>query len=243
MKNLIIVLALIMPTITLAQDVFIVEDMITTKDVSVNAFIINIKGEFDDAVDNYKDFVKKTYDLKVEKENKTTYMIEAVNLPHISVKRGDLKSYLINTDSMNIMAFSFLLGYDVFLSTKEDPAEMAHFKKFVIDFMDFHYKAYYTGIIEKQNKSLAGTKKEIEQDEKKISSLKKKVVSLAKKKEKEEDADKKVAINANKELTENEINELVAQIATLRIEVSKKEKELYILKQEINKYHLQITAL
>ena len=243
MKKLIILLALILPTITLAQDVFIVEDMVTTKDISVNAYIIGIKGEFDDAVDNFKKFVKEGYDYKVEKENKTTYVVEAVDLPHISVKRGDLKAFLVRTDSMNLMAFSFLLGYDVFLTTKDQPAEMAQFRKFVIDFMDFHYKVHFAGIIELQNKSLTGTKKEIEQDESKISSLKKKVASLAKIKENEEDADKKVAINAERELTENDINELVEQIATLRTEVSKQEKELYNLKQEINKYHLQITSL
>ena len=102
---------LCLPVWAAAQDVFIVEDMVTTKDISVNAYIIGIKGEFDDAVDNFKEFVKEGYDYKVEKENKTTYMIEAVDLPHISVKRGDLKAYLVQTDSMNLMAFSFFPKY------------------------------------------------------------------------------------------------------------------------------------
>jgi peptidoglycan hydrolase CwlO-like protein len=216
--------------------------MITTKDMSVNALIFNIKGEFDDAIDNYREFVKEAYDLKVDKENKTTYIIKAVDLPHISVKRGDVKTYLIHTDSMNVMAFTFLLGYDVFLSSKENPLEMAQFKKYVIDFMDFQYQAYYAGVIKGQNKDLDGTKKDLSQKEGKISSLKKKVVSLAKKKEKETDATKKVAINAEMQLTENEINELVDQVTALRVEVSQKEKGIYKLKGELNKFHLQITS-
>ena len=243
MKNLIIAVVIGLPTLTNAQNVFIIEDMVNTKDVSVNAFIINIKGDFDDAINNYKDYVKSAYEYKVDKENKTTYIIEAVELPHISVKRGDLKTYLIHTDSMNLLAFSFLLGYDVFLSSKEQPQDMAQFKKFVVDYMDFHYKAYYAGVTKEQSKSLEGSKKDLSQNETKISSLKKKVVSLAKKKEKEENSTKKVEINAEMQLTENEIKELNLQVTAKRKEIIVKEKELYRLKTELNKYHLEITSL
>jgi hypothetical protein len=243
MKNLIVALIIFLPTLAGAQDAFITEEMVTTKEMTVDAFVIGIKGDFDDAVDNYKDFVKEGFEYKVDKVNKTTYMVEAVDLPHLSLKRGDLKTYLITTDSMNVMAFSFFLGYDVFLTSKENPQEMAQFRKFVIDFMDFHYKAFYTVEIEKQTKDLEGSKKELLQNANKVSSLKKKVVSLAKKKDKEEDATKKVDIDSQKQLTENEITVLVDEATALRGVISKKEKALYKQKQELNKYHLQITSL
>jgi hypothetical protein len=243
MKNLIVALIIFLPTLAGAQDAFITEEMVTTKEMTVDAFVIGIKGDFDDAVDNYKDFVKEGFEYKVDKVNKTTYMVEAVDLPHLSLKRGDLKTYLITTDSMNVMAFSFFLGYDVFLTSKENPQEMTQFRKFVIDFMDFHYKAFYTVEIEKQTKDLEGSKKELLQNENKVSSLKKKVVSLAKKKDKEEDATKKVDIDSQKQLTENEITVLVDEATALRGVISKKEKALYKQKQELNKYHLQITSL
>jgi hypothetical protein len=243
MKNLIIAIVVCLPTLSFAQNVFIIEDMVATKDVSANTFIIGIRGEFDDAIENYKAFVKAGYEYKVEKENKTTYMIEAVDLPHISLKRGDLKTYLIYTDSMNLLAFSFQLGYDVFLTSKEQPLEMAQFKKFVIEFMDYHYKAYFAGVIKEQGKGLEGSQKDLSQNEDKISSLKKKVVSLAKKKEKEADETKKVAINAEMQLTENEIKSLEDQVSDMRIEVINKEKNIYKLKAELNKYHLEITSL
>jgi hypothetical protein len=243
MKNLIVALIIFLPTLAGAQDAFITEEMVTTKEMTVDAFVIGIKGDFDDAVDNYKNFVKEGFEYKVDKVNKTTYMVEAVDLPHLSLKRGDLKTYLITTDSMNVMAFSFFLGYDVFLTSKENPQEMTQFRKFVIDFMDFHYKAFYTVEIEKQTKDLEGSKKELLQNENKVSSLKKKVVSLAKKKDKEEDATKKVDIDSQKQLTENEITVLVDEATALRGVISKKEKALYKQKQELNKYHLQITSL
>lgn len=243
MKNLIIALVLTLPMLATAQDVFIIEEMVTTKDVSVNAFVIGIRGDFDDAIEDYKTFVKTGYEYKVEKDNKTTYIVKAVDLPHISVKRGDIKTYLIHTDSMNILAFSFLLGYDVFLTSKEYPQEMAQFRKFVVDYMDYHYKTYFTGVIKTQSKGLESTQKDLSQKENKISSAKKKIISLAKKKEKEEDATKKVAINADIQLTENEVKELEDQVAALRVDVINKEKAVYKLKQELNKYHLDITSL
>ena len=243
MKNLIIALLLCLPGLGTAQNVFLIEDMVTTKDLSVNALIISMPDDFDEAIANYKEFVKDGYELKVKKENKNTYMIEAVDLPHMSTKRGDLKTYLFHTDSMNIMAFSFLLGYDVFLTSEDHPEEMIQFKKFVIEFMDFHYKAHYSQGIEQQSKALSGIKKELLQNENKISSLKKKVVSLAKKEAKETDATKKVGINAEKQLTENEIDELVDQVTAMRADVNEKEKELFALKEELNDYHLQITSL
>ena len=73
--------------------------------------------------------------------------------------------------------------------------------------------------------------------------MKKKVVSLAKKEAKETDATKKVGINAEKQLTENEIDELVDQVTAMRADVNEKEKELFTLKEELNDYHLQITSL
>ena len=243
MKRLIIALIFCFPILGTAQNVFLVEDMVTTKDIPVNALIISMTDDFDEAINNYKKFIKEGYEYKVKKDNSTTYVIEAVDLPHLSVKRGDLKTYLIHTDSMNVMAFSFLLGYDVFLTSKEHSEEMVQFKQFVVEFMDFHYKAHYSKDIDEQAKLLASDKKELQRNENEISSLKKKVVSLSKKWSKETDETKKVEINAEKQLTENEINKLVDEVTVMRVDVNKKEKEVFALKQELNKFHLQITSL
>jgi hypothetical protein len=45
------------------------------------------------------------------------------------------------------------------------------------------------------------------------------------------------------QLTENEIKKLNLQVAAKRKEIIVKEKELYRLKTELNKYHLEITSL
>jgi hypothetical protein len=211
--------------------------------ICVNALVISMTDDFDEAIDNYKEFIKEGYDLKVKKENSKTYTIEAVDLPQISTKRGDLNTYLFHTDTMNVMAFSYLLGYDLFLTSKDYPEEMTEFKRFVKDFMDFHYKAHYTKEIDEHSNELESLKKDLLKNEDKISSLKKDVVTLGKKEAKEEDPTKKVEIGAELKLTQNEIDELVDQVATMRVEVNKQEKELYALKDTFNKNHLAIISL
>ncbi|MEN8249851.1 MAG: hypothetical protein ABFS32_13040 [Bacteroidota bacterium] len=244
MKKLITAaLIVLIPIIGSAQNVFLIEDMITTKDQSVNALVFNIKGEFDDAVDHYKDYMKERYEYKVDKENKTTYIIEEVDLPHISMRRGDMKTYLVYTDSMNVMGFSFLLGYDVFLSSEEQPEEMEQFKKLVVDFMDYHYNESYGKMIDDNNKALDKVKKDLTQNENKIGSLKKKVVTLAKKKDKEKDPTKKVGFDADKQLTENEIKMLEEQVTKQRKDIINMEKEIFTLKTELNKVHQEIVDL
>jgi hypothetical protein len=243
MKNLFAALIIIFPLLSSAQHVFMIEEMVNTKDMSVNALVINMTDDFDEAIANYKEFVKEGYELKVKKENSLTYTIEAVDLPHLSVKRGDLNTYLFHTDTTNVMAFSFLLGYDVFLTNKDNPEEMTQFRKFVMDYMDFHYKAHYSKEIDAHSDELESLKKALLKNENKISSLKKKVVTLAKKEDKEEDPTKKVGIGSELKLTQNEIDELVDQVTTMRVEVNKQEKELYALKDTLNKYHLQIVSL
>ena len=170
MKKLILALALCLPGAGIAQQVFLLEDTIATKDVPVNAFIVNMPNDFDEAIVNYKKFVKDEYRLKVKKENSSTFVIKALDLPHLSVKRGDLKTYLIPTDSMNVLGFSFLLGYDIFLDSKDHPEEMGRFKNYVVQYMDFNCRTHYINKIDLLMKELDGAKKELRQSENKISS-------------------------------------------------------------------------
>ena len=243
MKKLMLALVLCLPGTGIAQDVFLLEDTIATNDVPVNALIINMPNDFDEAMVNYKKFVKDAYKLKVKKENSSTYVIEAVDLPHLSVKRGDLKTYLIPTDTINIMGFSFLLGYDIFLDSKEHPEEMDRFKQYVVRYMDFNCRAHYTNKIERLTKELDGSKKELRQRENKISSLTKKSISLDKKASKETDETKRNQFNSEKVLIENDIKSTSSQLPDIRFYMSEKEEEVLGIKEELNRYHKLITAL
>ena len=68
-------------------------------------------------------------------------------------------------------------------------------------------------------------------------------ISLGKKEANEEDPTKKVEIGSELKLTQNEIDELVDLVATMRVEVNKQEKELFELKDTFNKSHLAIISL
>jgi len=243
MKKLILALVLCLPRAGMPQQVFLIEDTIATKDVPVNAFIINMPNDFDEAIANYKKFLKEEYKLKVKKENSNTYVIEAVDLPHLSVKRGDLKAYLLPTDSMNIMAFSFLLGYDIFLDSKNYPEEMDQFKNYVVRYMDFNYRTYYTNQIEQLTKELDGAKKELMQSENKIISWRKKSISLHKKASKEKDDTKKMQLDSENQQLERNIMSTASQLPGMRLHINEKGMELFRMKDELNTYHQLITSL
>jgi len=243
MKKLILIITLYIPILGIAQKPFIIEGEVPTESVPVNSWIIGITDDFDDAMDNYKDYVKEEFGLKVKKNSSTCYEIPEVNVPHLSIKRGDLKTYLFQTDSMNILAFSFLLGYDIHVNSQDYPQEMAEFKKFVIRYMEFHYKAFYDEKIEDKNKELGKLKKELKQNEDKISSLKKKSTNLGEKEAKEEDVAKKNKIVSEKQIVDSEIDTMVEQLPDLRNNVQEMEQVIFEFKDELNKYHQAIITL
>ena len=243
MKYLIVLLILSLPKWGNSQNLFLIEDEVMDDDTKVTALIIRSTDDFDEAMDNFKDFVKDKHDLKVKKENNQTYMIEAVELPHLSIKRGDLKIYLKQTDSTKIMAFSFRLGYDISINSEEYPEEMTEFKKFVLDYMEYNNHEHYMATIEEKSKLLDKSVKELRQNEDKIGSLQKKVGSLDNKYQKETDESKKTDIASDKNSLENEIETLTNQLPELRESVSEQEEVISGLKEEMNNYHQEIMTL
>jgi hypothetical protein len=227
----------------LAQKMFLIEDTIATQDAALIALAVPVAGGFEDAIDDYKDFVKEEHDLKVKKENNTTYIIEVVDMPHVSIKRGDLKTYLFHTDTAEVMAFCFQLGYDIFLSTAEYPTEMSQFKKFVIKYLEHHYKNHYQGRIDLLTRDFDQYKKDLGQNEKEINGLKKKVATIDKKLLKEKDEIKITKLNSDKQLLENEIEQLSNLLPDKRELVHEKEQEIAAVKDEYHQMHLSIGAL
>jgi len=244
MKNLIAAIILVLPGWVYSQNLFLLEDETTTeKDRNVNVLIIKTTDDFDEAINNYKKFAKDEYDLKVKKENNNYYIIEEVDIPQFSVKRGDLKTYLYHTDTVNILAFSFLLGYDISINSQDYPQEMANFKKFVIGYMEYHYEQYYAERIKELNKSLDKSQKELSKMEKEVSSTKKKIESLEKKAEKETDEAKNRQIQSERTSLENETEQLLGELPGLRDNVSEYEKAVFELKTEMNAYLQAIAKL
>lgn len=243
MKYLITVIVLCFPKWGNTQQLFLIEDQVTTDDTKVSALLIKTTNDFDEAIDNYKKYVKEEYDLKVKKNNSTTYMIEMVELPHLSVRRGDLYNYLYQTDSANIMAFSFRLGYDISINTEEYPQEMQEFRKFIVGYMEYHYHAHYMKLIDEQRKIMDQAVKELRQNENKISSIHKKASSLDKKYQKETDELKKSEISSEKATLESEVEILTEKLPKQRQKVSDLEEVISIFKEELNGYHQEISSL
>ena len=118
MYKLFIYLFLYVPLSGIAQNLFLIEREVPTSDVPVTALVMNVTDNFDEVIDNFKKYVKEEYDLKLKKEDNSMYEVKEVSLPHISVKRGDLRTYLIPTDSMNLLGLAYILGYDIYIDVR-----------------------------------------------------------------------------------------------------------------------------
>ena len=239
MKKLILALLLLVPEWGNAQNLFVMEDQVNTEeDRNVNVLIIKTTDDFEEAIDNYKKFAKDIYDLKVKKLNNNSYIIEEVDVAQLSVKRGDLKTYLYHTDTVNILAFSFLLGYDISLNSEDYPQEMSESKNFVIKYMEYNYKQYNADRIKELDKLLDKSQKELSQMDKEVSSLKKKVDSIEKKAGKETDEAKIRELQSERQSLENDIQQLLNELPPLRDQVGENENAVFEMKKEMNS-HLQ----
>lgn len=225
-----------------SQNISLKEDRIITGDESVTGWIFNVCEDESFAKDDIKNFLKDRYDLKAKKKNKYTAIVPEAEIPNVSTKRGDLLIYLQHSDTGNIMGLSFVLGYDISLNSKDNEAEMSHFRDMAKDFVEYHYNSYYSSKIESLNKQLNKAKKDLHKKESDISSLKKKEMNADKKLSKEEDQEKKQELEKDAEelLTEIEntydlLPALKEQIETLQEDRDENKKELLDYQNQIKR--------
>lgn len=206
MKKLIFTISLFLGfNFVYSQVISLNEEKIITKDETLTGWVFNICEDIDYAKEDIKKFLKDRYDLKVKKDSKNTLVVPEAVLTNVSPKRGDLLIYTQHSESGNIMGLSFVMGYDIYLNSKDNEKEMGYFRDFAREFIEYHFDSYYTDLIEDLDKQLNSAKKELHKREGDVSSMKKKEMNLDKKLSKEEDTEKQ------KEL-EKDIEELLAEI-------------------------------
>ena len=93
---------------------------------------------------------------------------------------------------------------------------MKQFKNYAVQHMDFNYRTYFTNGIVRHTKQLDELKKELRQNENKISSMKKKSISLEKKVTKETNQKKKIQFDSERQPLENDIKNTSSKLPDLR---------------------------
>ena len=244
MKNVILTLSLSISFFSsFSQSVSLKEENIITGDESVNGWVFNICEDAEYAKDDIKKFLKETYDLKSKKKNKFTIIVPEAEIPNVSTKRGDLLVYLQHSDTGNIMGLSFVLGYDISLNSKDNEAEMDHFRNIAKDFIEYHFNSYYSDKIETLDKQLNSVKKDLHKQESNISSMKKKEMNMDKKISKEKEDEKKQELEKNIEELQTEIENTYDLLPALKEQVETLQEERDNNKEELLNYQNQIKRL
>jgi len=243
MKNFLVTVSFILVCYPLlSQHVSLVEDKIITGDESVNGWLFNVCEDAEFAKDDIKKYLKDQYDLKSKKVNKYTEIVTEAEIPNVSTRRGDLLIYVQHSDTGNIMGLSFVLGYDISLNSKDNKAEMDHFRDVAKDFIEYHFNSYYSDKISDLDKLLNSAKKDLHKKESDISSMKKKEMNLDKKLSKEDDTEKKDELEkdiekllADIEDTYDVLPALKEQVETLQLDRDKYKQELLDYQYEIKR--------
>lgn len=244
MKRLLLTLSILLGYLQLyAQTITLKEDKIITGEESVNAWIFNVCIDADFARNDIKDFLKDQFDLKTKKKNKYTLIVTEADIPNVSTKRGDLLIYLQHSDTGNIMALSFAMGYDIILNSIDNKVEMDHFRDIAKDFIEYHYNSYYSTIIGDLDKQLNSAKKDLHKKENRISSMKKKEGNMYKKLSKEQDDEKKTELEKDIEELSTEIETDLDLLPALKEQIEILEEDRDKNKSEIMNYQTQIKKI
>ena len=147
----------------------------------IEAWVAHLDQEADECMESYGDFMKKVFDLKPSKENKTMMMVEKVQLNEMSGLRMDQRTFFITESGGTAVAFTFSPGYDIHFGTKLYSDEFERGEKLSKSFVKFHYKDFYNKKIKELQKTLEDKQEEITSDDKKIEKNKKSMLDNNKK--------------------------------------------------------------
>lgn len=234
MKKILTFLCVLLSSSLMAQSLAPFQKQITIEKVNVDSWAASIeRGTEDDLKEAFGDFISKNYKLKSKKNGKHGLKVEEANISQITTRRGDLH-VLFSTETGRLeMAVAFMMGYDIFLNSKDNPQEMERFKEFFAAFLMDYYKGFYEKQVREKEKILKNLRGQIADNEKKIKSLQKDIESTQKKIAKETDQLKKVELENKNVAARRQIDALNEMDANLNKQASNYEKEIADIKVQI----------
>lgn len=232
-KNLTIILFFSV-LVAFGQSLAPYQKQISIEKVNVDSWAAAIeKGTEDDVKSAFSDYVSKNYKLKTKKNGKHALIVPEANITQITTRRGDLHAQFSGETGRPEMAVAFMLGYDVYLNTKDHPQEMERLKEFFANFLMDYYKGFYEKQIREKEKVLKDLRGQISDNEKKIKSLQKDIESNQKKLAKESDQLKKTEIENKNVAARRQIDALNEMNANLNKQVSNYENDIAQIKVQI----------
>lgn len=217
-----------------AQSLAPFQKQITLDKINVDSWAASVeRGTEDDVKSAFSDYVSKNYKLKTKKNGKHGLIVAEANIPQITTRRGDLHVQFSSETGKLEMAVAFMMGYDIFLNSRDNAPEMERFKEFLANFLMDYYKGFYDKLIREKEKVLKDLRGQVSDNEKKAKSLQKDIESNQKKLAKEADQLKKTEIENKNVAARRQIDALNEMNSNLNKQISNYESEIAQIKMQI----------
>ncbi len=219
-KILIVVLLWGCCSVLQAQDLTASHTKIPVTDVVVDAWTATLNDDMSFYKETFADFTKQEFGIKSKSNGKTEMVVAKASINRVSEKRGDLRATFITDGSDTKIAFSFLLGYDIWIDPEHYPDGMEQLRQLTRDYLRFHYTEYYNEIVEKDLDVINGHKKDIDKSEKSISNMRKQITKNETKLKEETNAKRSASMQKKNLQNREDIDRLTVEIPILRDKIA-----------------------
>ena len=221
-----------------AQQYSPVEQKMQMDEAMADAWVISADEEpVADLRKSFARFTKDQLGIKSKKDGKNMMVAREASIPRIADQVGDLRAKFYTEGGETKVAVAFMPGYDISLSTAENPDEMESLRKFTKNFVKYHMTEKFTAQIEDQEDRKKKIESNLKKNEREYSKLQKSLDKIAKKVE----SDKTEA--SEKYELKNEKIEHEARIMALDEVMANQEKEITQVEDQTQESRSSISRL
>ena len=165
-----------------AQQYSPTEQKLQMNKAMATAWVISADEEpVDDLRKEFARYAKDQLDVKAKKEGRDMMIAKEATIPSIAQRSGDLMAKFFSESGETKVAVAFMPGYDISLSTAENPDEMENLRKFTKNFVKYYKTEKLTAQIEDQEKRQKTIESNYKKNEREYKSLQKGLTKIDKK--------------------------------------------------------------
>ena len=147
-----------------------------------NAWVISADEEpVDELRKSFAKYTKDQLDVRAKKDGRDMMVAKEASVPSIAQHPGDLMAKFFTEGGETKVAMAFMPGYDISLSTAENPTEMENLRKFTKNFVKYYKTEKLTAKIEDQEKRKKSLESDLKKNEREYKSLQKNVSKITQK--------------------------------------------------------------
>lgn len=158
------------------------EERVQMDKATASAWVVTADDEpIDELRKSFARYTREQLDVKAKKDGRDMMVAKEASIPRIASHPGDLMAKFFREGEETIIAVAFMPGYDISLSTSENPDEMENLRKFTKNFVKYYKTEKLTAQIEDQEKRKKSIESNYKKNEREYKKLQKNLSKIDKK--------------------------------------------------------------